>query len=117
MSLTAGKTDIKSLTAPVEIFAPGDDGKRTKVGTFRVTTKILPRSEFVELTKSAKDDCAIARELIVNIEAGDKNTNVAPYTPELVDDIFEINWQFDPVLDFVLAANNERLGKVLKVKN
>lgn len=117
MALVLGKTDIKTITGKVDIYAPADDGRKKKAGRLKVTTKVLPRSEFVALTEASENDKEVARDLIINIEAGDNDTQVPDYDPAFMDDIFEIDWQFNPIFDFVLAANNERVGRALKGKN
>ena len=117
MSLTLGKTDIESITGKVELFTPADNGIRKKAGTLKVTTRVLPRSEFAELTESAEDDLVVVKAMLLNIEAADKDTTVPTYSADLLDEIFEIDWQFDPLLDFVIAANSHRLGRAMKAKN
>jgi hypothetical protein len=117
MAFELGKTDISTITGKVDIMQPGDNGTKRKVATLKVTTEVLTRSEFIELTQQAGGDREVAKRLVKNIEAGDSTTQVAPYTPELMDDIFEIDWQFAPIFDFVLGANNERIGRALRAKN
>lgn len=116
MSLILGKSEVKQLSGKVAIYEPRDNGERKKVGTLTVTTEILPRTEFFALVDST-GDLDLAKRLVKNIESGDKDTETASYTPDLMDDIYEIEWQFGPILDFVMRANNPRFAQALAVKN
>lgn len=117
MSLKLGKSTIATMSGKVSIFAPGDNGSKKKVGTLKVTVEVLPRTQFLEVTQSSANDGEVAKRLVKNIEAADDQTEAVLYTPELMDEIFEIDWQFNPIFEFVMAANNEQLGKALKRKN
>jgi len=117
MNLILGKNTISELTSKIDVYAPAGNGRKKKAGSLNVTVQVLPRSEFEALADSCENDKEIARALVRNIEAGDAATQVAEYTPDMMDDIFEIDWQFYPIFEFVLTANNERLGKALKAKN
>lgn len=112
-----GKSDITSITSKVPLYQPSADGTRRKVGVLKITVEVLPRTEFQQLTREAANDCEVAKRLIKNIEPGDSTTKVPPYTPELLDEVFEIDWQFTQIFDVVMAANNERLARALRAKN
>ena len=116
MTFELGKSSVKTLTGKVAIYQPQDDAPRKKVATLKVTTCILPRTEFFELLSSL-DDKELAKHLVKNIEAGDSHTTAVTYTPELMDEIYEIEWQFAPILDFVVRANNPKFAQALAVKN
>ena len=116
MTFELGKSTIKTITGTVTIMEPGDDGKKKPVSKLKVTTRILPRSEFLDLC-AQNDDCHICKTLVEKIEAGDSTTTVAEYTPALMDEIFEHEWQFNPIFEFVMRTNNERMGRALQLKN
>ena len=117
MAFQLGKSDIKTITGKVDIFTPQDFGGRSKAGSLKVTVQVLPRSEFLDMTRMAENDAELVKRLVLDIGAGDSKTEVAPYTEDLVDEIYEIDWQFDPILTFVLQANSGRIGRALKAKN
>lgn len=111
-----GKNHIHSITRKVDLYEPTSTGAHKKAGTIKVTVKVLNRSDLQELVNN-NDDKEIVRALVLDIQAGDSTTQVPEYTPDLIDDIFEVDWQFTPILEAVLMANSERLGRVLKQKN
>lgn len=117
MSLVLGKSDIKEITGKVTVYKPTGSGTSKKAGVLKVTVEVLPRTQLSDLLALGEGDLAVAKRLVKNIEAGDDVTQAAPYTPALMDEIFEYDWQFAPIYDFALAANNERLARVLKAKN
>lgn len=112
-----GKSDISTITGRVELLAQGDNGSRKRVGAVRVTTNVLPQEEFIQAISDAGGDAELLKRLIKNIEAADEATQVPPYTPDLIDAIFQTWWQFQPIFDFVMTANNPRLAQALKLKN
>lgn len=116
MSFALGKTTQKTLTGKVAIYQPQDNGAKKKVATLTITTDVLPRTEFFTLVESC-DDKELLKQLVKNIESGDQQTETIAYTPDLMDDIYEIEWQFGPILDFVMRANNPRFAQALAAKN
>ena len=117
MAFQLGKSGIKTITGKVDIFEPLDFGARRKVGSLNVTVEVLPRSEFADLVDAVRHDREVARQLVKNIEPADAQTVTEEYRPELMDELYEIDWQFDPIFELVMQANSSRLRRALRTKN
>jgi len=116
MSFVLGESHIKSVTGKVDIYTPLHEGRRRRVARLEVTVRTLPRDEFMDLLNSCTD-IEVAKALIENIKPGDAATQATEYTPDLVEKIYQYGWQFHPIYEFVLAANDERLQRSLHQKN
>lgn len=117
MSFQLGKSEIKSIEGKVTIYQPTNNGSKKPVATLKVTTRVLPKSEFIDLTVNTASDCELCKALVIDIKPGDENTQAVDYSPELMDEIFEFEWQSLPILEFVMKANSERMARALQLKN
>lgn len=111
-----GKSEIKTLTDKITLMEPVDMARKKKAGVIKVTVEILPRTEFQEALTSLTDK-ELVKRLVTNIESADEKTQVPPYTADLIDEVYEIEWQFVPIRDWVVRANSESIAGLLRVKN
>lgn len=117
MAFVLGKSSISTITGKVKIYEPRDNDAKKHVATLAVTTKVFPRTEFVEMCDKSNNDAELCKEMITDIKSLDGLADVPEYKPDLIDDMFEYEWQFTPVLEFVMRSNSESMGRAIARKN
>lgn len=116
MSLVLGKSSIKQLSKVIELYEPLDNGRKKKAGKIRVTVEVLPRAEFQDFWTS-HTYLEVAERLIKNIESADDSTQVPEFDTSLVSDIYDIEWQWTPIYQWIIEANDPAIARVLAAKN
>lgn len=116
MSLVLGKNTTQHITKTIDLYEPIDAEHKRKAGSVRVTVRILPRSEFLDLIARG-DDVETAQALIDNIVAADSTTQVPPFEPGLIKDLCEVSWQIAPILTWAIDANHPNFVRGLAEKN
>jgi hypothetical protein len=120
MSFVPGKLNTTTITGKVHLYEPTADGGRRKAGTLEVTAKKLPKPEYNALRDGFTDevDLNLCRELVTDIKGAMREDGSPwPLSDGLIDALYTVDWQFNPVVDFVLGINEERIARVLKGKN
>lgn len=120
MSFIPGKITTPVITGKITLFEPTANGNKRKAGALDVTCKKLSKTDFEELRDGFDDDMDLnlCRELITDIKGAMKEDG-SPWllSDGLLDAMYQVDWQFNPIVDFMLSVNNERIGRALKAKN